>query len=77
MEVTLPRDREVLLTRDQTAVALTAAGYPISSGTLNQLATRDAGPPYRRFGTNCYYPWGTSLDWAETRHSGARKGNAA
>jgi hypothetical protein len=60
-------DREDLLTRDETAVALTAAGYPIRSATLGTLVTRGGGPPFRRFGSRSLYRWGDALDWAENR----------
>ena len=56
-----------MLTRDETAVALTAAGYPIRSATLGTKATRGGGPPFRRFGTRSLYRWGDAIDWAEGR----------
>jgi hypothetical protein len=62
-----PPDRDALLTRDETAVALTAAGYPIRSATLGTKATRGGGPPFRRFGTRSLYRWGDAIDWAEGR----------
>jgi hypothetical protein len=62
-------DRDDLLTRDETAVALTAAGYPIRSATLGTKATRGGGPPFRRFGTRSLYRWGDVIDWAEGRSS--------
>jgi hypothetical protein len=68
-------DRDDLLTRDETAVALTEAGYPIRSATLGTKATRGGGPPFRRFGTRSLYRWGEALDWAEGRM--ARRGDAA
>jgi hypothetical protein len=60
-------DRDDLLTRDETAVALTTAGYPIRSATLGTKATRGGGPPFRRFGTRSLYRWGDAIDWAESR----------
>jgi hypothetical protein len=66
MKQALP-DRDDLLTRDETAVALTAAGYPIRSATLGTKATRGGGPPCRRFGTRSVYRWGDAIDWAEGR----------
>jgi hypothetical protein len=66
MKLPLP-DRDALLTRDETAVALTAAGYPIRSATLCTKATRGGGPPFRRFGTRSLYRWGDAIDWAEGR----------
>jgi len=65
-------DRDDLLTRDQTAVALTAAGYPIRSATLGSMVTRGGGPPYRRFGVRSLYRWGDVIDWAEGRMARSR-----
>jgi hypothetical protein len=65
-------DRDDLLTRDETAVALTAAGYPIRSATLGTKATRGGGPPFRRFGTRSLYRWGEAIDWAEHRTAQSR-----
>ena len=76
MKQALP-DREDLLTRDETAVALTAAGYPIRSATLGSMVTRGGGPPYRRFGTRSLYRWGDVIDWAEGRMAHSRRANEA
>jgi hypothetical protein len=65
-------DRDDLLTRDEAAVALTAAGYPIRSATLGTKATRGDGPPFRRFGTRSLYRWGDAIDWAESRMAPSR-----
>jgi hypothetical protein len=77
MKMPIP-DRDALLTRDETAVALTAAGYPIRSATLCTKANRGGGPPFQRFGTRTLYRWGDAIDWAEgrttRRHSGDRDG---
>jgi len=37
---------DALLTRDQTAAALTARGFPIKAKTLSTKASRGGGPPY-------------------------------
>jgi hypothetical protein len=66
MKQPLP-NREDLLTRDETAVALTAAGYPIRSATLGSMVTRGGGPPCGRFGPRTLYRWGHAIDWAEGR----------
>jgi len=66
MKSVLPNPED-LLTRDETAVALTAAGYPIRSATLGTLVTRGGGPLFRRFGSRSLYRWGDALDWAENR----------
>jgi hypothetical protein len=67
-----PDNLEALLTRDQTAAALTAAGFPIKPKTLATKATRGGGPPYRRFGARPLYRWGDSLAWAQSRLSEPR-----
>ena len=62
-----PHDFEDLLTRDETAVALTVRGYPIRSATLCTMASRGGGPPYRLFGKRVVYRWADVLEWAESR----------
>jgi hypothetical protein len=63
----VPKDPKALLTRDQTADALTEAGFPTSPATLATKATRGGGPPYCKFGPRALYEWGTSLQWARDR----------
>jgi hypothetical protein len=62
-----PGDPDALLTRDATAAALTAAGYPIAAKTLGGKATRGGGPPYGLFAGRALYRWGAALDWARSR----------
>jgi hypothetical protein len=63
-------DSETLLTREQVAAALTAAGFPISPKTLATKAVRGGGPPYQNFGTRrSLYRWGQTLAWAQSRLS--------
>jgi hypothetical protein len=59
-----------LLTRDQTASALTALGFPVAGPTLATKATRGGGPPFRRFGRRPLYRWGDAVDWAKSQLSG-------
>jgi hypothetical protein len=73
MKQPLP-NRDDLLTWEETAVALTAAGYPIRSATLGTKAARGGGPPFRRFGTRSLYRWGDAVDWAEGRVLGSNGG---
>jgi hypothetical protein len=63
-----PHD-DALLTRDNTAAALTAAGYPISRATLCTMATRGGGPAYHHFGKHVVYRWSTAFAWAKSRLS--------
>jgi hypothetical protein len=65
----MPTSPDALLTRDATAAALTAAGFPVKSKTLATKATRGGGPPFRRFGAKPLYRWGDALNWAESRLS--------
>ena len=62
---------DTLLTRDQTAAALTAVGFPITRATLATNATRGGGPPFQRFGPRPLYRWGNALQWAQSRLSRA------
>lgn len=60
---------DALLTREQTAAALTEAGFPIKAKTLATKATRGGGPPYQRFGSRPLYKWADALRWAQSRLS--------
>jgi hypothetical protein len=44
-----------LLTRPQTAKALTDCGIPTAPKTLSTKASRGGGPPYRRYGKIAIY----------------------
>ena len=55
---------EKLLTRDQLASALTAAGFPVKPKTLANKAMRGDGPPFSLFGSRAIYRWDTALQWA-------------
>jgi len=61
------------LTRDQTAAALAAAGFPVKSKTLATKATRGGGPPYQLFGPRVLYRWRDALAWAQARLSAPRR----
>ena len=58
-----------LLTRTQTAAALTAAGYPTATATLATKACRGGGPLYRIYSGRALYRWADALAWAESRTS--------
>lgn len=62
-------DPDALLTREATAAALTACGFPIKPKTLATKATRGGGPPFRSFGSRVLYRWGDALAWANSRLS--------
>lgn len=72
----IPSDLEALLSRKQTAEALTAAGYPTSGATLATKATRGGGPPYSKYGPRALYKWGAALGWAQSRLTPARGSTA-
>ncbi len=64
METAIPGNPDTLLTREATAAALTAAGYPVAPKTLATKATRGGGPPYSLFSSRALYRWADALDWA-------------
>jgi hypothetical protein len=63
----VPESPDALLTRDQVAAALTAAGFPVKPKTLSTKVSRGGGPPFRHFGVRALYRWGDALAWAEAR----------
>lgn len=65
----IPDSLDARLTRNQTAAALTEAGYPVAAATLATKATRGGGPIYQLFGRKPLYRWGDALDWARERLS--------
>jgi hypothetical protein len=72
----IPEKPDALLTRPQTAAALTEEGYPTSAATLATKASRGGGPPYQLFGPRVLYRWSTSLAWAQSRLSTPRCSSA-
>lgn len=76
MTTQLPDGLDTLLTRRQTADALTGAGFTISPATLQTKATRGGGPPFRNFGQRVVYRWGDALDWAQNRLSKPRRSSS-
>jgi hypothetical protein len=69
----VPQNIDALLTRDQTAAALVAAGFPVKPKTLATKASRGGGPPYQLFGPRVLYRWGDALKWAQARLSTPRR----
>jgi hypothetical protein len=67
----IPEDPDTFLPRAPFAVALTAAGFPITKSTLATKATRGGGPPFRKFGPYSLYQWGPGLAWAKSQLSPA------
>jgi hypothetical protein len=65
----IPDTLDTKLTRQATAEALTAAGFPVSEKTLATMATRGGGPLYQLFGRKPLYRWGDALEWAKGRLS--------
>jgi hypothetical protein len=68
----IPPNPDTLLTRDQTAAALAAVGFPMKPKTLATKASRGGGPPYQLFGPRVLYRWGDALKWARARLSAPR-----
>jgi hypothetical protein len=74
--VAIPNDPDARLTRERTAEALTALGFPISARTLATKATRGGGPPYSLFNNRAMYRWQDALDWARSLTTPARRSTA-
>lgn len=75
--MTIPDNPEALLRRNQTAAALSQAGYPTSEKTLATQASRGDGPPFHRYGRYPLYRWADVLAWAEARLKPARSSTSA
>jgi hypothetical protein len=56
---------DALLSRAETAVALTALGYRISAATLATKAVRGGGPPFMKFSRYATYRWADAGAWAK------------
>jgi hypothetical protein len=69
----IPDNLDALLTRDQNAEALTAAGFPVKPKTLATKASRGGGPPFRKWSGRPLYRWGDSLAWAQSLLAGPRR----
>jgi hypothetical protein len=69
VESMIPENPEARLTRNATAAALTAAGFPIKPATLATKASRGGGPKFQRFGSRPLYKWEDALQWAQSRLS--------
>jgi hypothetical protein len=74
--VDIPDHPDVRLTRERTAEALTALGFPISARTLATKATRGGGPPYSLFNNRAMYRWQDALDWARSLTTAPRRSTA-
>ena len=55
------------LNRREAAAALTAAGFPTATATLEKLATVGGGPTYRKYGRKVIYDRDDLFAWAEAR----------
>ena len=60
------------LTREETAEALTAAGYRTSPATLATKASRGGGPKYVLYNGRALYRFGDALEWAQASTSAPR-----
>ncbi|MFI5022641.1 MAG: DNA-binding protein [Alphaproteobacteria bacterium] len=76
MALQVPDNPEALLTRDQTAAALTASGFPTKPKTLATKATRGGGPPYRLYCGRALYRWSDVIAWARTQLSEPQRSTA-
>jgi hypothetical protein len=78
-QVLRPRgpDPEDLLTREQTASALSRIGYRVKEKTLATKASRGGGPPYHLFNGRAVYRWGSALAWAQSSMGTPRNGRGS
>lgn len=62
----LPPD-ETLLSAEEAAQALQTLGFPVTAPGLKSMRFRHNGPPFKRFGRRCLYPWAATKAWAYAR----------
>jgi hypothetical protein len=62
-----PPNPDTLLSRKETAAALTAAGFKTAEATLATLASRGGGPPVKKYGKYPVYRLADALAWARGR----------
>jgi len=72
----IPQNPDALLTRDDTAAALTEAGFITSPKTLASKASRGGGPQYQLFGPRVLYRWRDALGWAQNRCTEPRRSSS-
>jgi hypothetical protein len=63
----IPDDPNTLLTRQATAEALSAAGFPCAKSSLASMASRGGGPNFQKYGPRALYRWGDALEWAQSK----------
>ena len=68
---------DTLLDRRQLAEALCQLGFTVTRQTLETMASRGSGPPYRRWGGVVRYEWSAALVWARARLSEPHSSPAA
>jgi len=66
MQNPLDLDPDTEFTRRQLAEALSQVGFPISKGSLANMACRGNGPPFGKFRKYPIYRWGDALAWAQS-----------
>jgi hypothetical protein len=72
----VPSNPAERLRRDALSVALTSAGFPVSTGNLATMAANGSGPPFMKFGRIPLYRWSDALAWAEARLTAPRRNTA-
>jgi hypothetical protein len=60
-------DDDRFLRRDEVARRLSEAGFPVAKSTLECMAVRGGGPPFRKFGRIPLYKLSEALEWAHAR----------
>jgi hypothetical protein len=63
----VPDEPDALLTRAQTAEALTACGFPTTKATPATKAVRGGGPKFSKWGNKPLYRWRDAMAWATAR----------
>lgn len=65
----VPTDPNTKLSRRETAIALTASGYPIAEATLTWMGSHGGGPLFEKWNRKVLYRWADALSWAKARTS--------
>lgn len=60
-------EEDRFLRRDELARRLSEAGFPVAKSTLECMAVRGGGPPFRKFGRIPLYKFSEALEWAHAR----------
>ena len=65
-------DGDPFYRRGKLVEKLNEAGFPITKATLETMACRGGGPPFRKFGRYPLYRFSEALAWANARMGESR-----